>query len=148
VTAAQQQRSEPGLNVVYLIGRIGKEPEFGYTRSQMASLRFRMATSESWKDGSGETKEATEWHTIVQFGRGAEAMQRMLQSGTRVHVTGKLRTRKWEDKEGKDRYSTEVVADRILPVDKLKPRDAAPASAPATSSTEGGNSFDGDDYPF
>ncbi|HTV77023.1 MAG TPA: single-stranded DNA-binding protein [Steroidobacteraceae bacterium] len=99
-----------GINKVILIGHLGQDPEVRALPSGSSIANLRIATTESWKDKqSGEFKEQTEWHTVVLFGRTAEVAAEYLKKGSQVFIEGRLRTRKWQDKEGKDRYSTEVV---------------------------------------
>jgi len=99
-----------GVNKVILIGHLGADPETRAMPSGATVANLRIATTESWKDKqSGEFKEQTEWHTVVLFGRTAEVAAEYLKKGSQVFIEGRLRTRKWQDKEGKDRYSTEVV---------------------------------------
>ena len=103
-----------GINKVILVGNLGKDPETRYMPSGSAVTNLTLATSESWKDKqSGEQQERTEWHKIAMFGRLAEIAAEYLRKGSQVYIEGKLRTRKWQDKEGKDRYTTEIVADEM-----------------------------------
>ena len=103
-----------GINKVILVGNLGKDPETRYMPSGSAVTNLTLATSESWKDKqSGEAQERTEWHKIAMFGRLAEIAAEYLRKGSQVYIEGKLRTRKWQDKEGKDRYTTEIVADEM-----------------------------------
>lgn len=96
------------LNKVMLIGRLGRDPEVRHTREGNAVATLSLATSETWKDKSGERQEKTEWHRIVLFGRQAEIAGEYLSKGRLVYVEGSLETRKWTDKAGADRYTTEV----------------------------------------
>lgn len=97
------------LNKVQLIGRLGADPEIRYTRDGDAVANLSLATSERWKDKqSGEQKEATEWHRLSMFGRLAEIAGEYLKKGALIYVEGKLKTRKWTDKEGVERYTTEI----------------------------------------
>src|SRR6185503_2201161 len=99
-----------GVNKVILIGNLGKDPEVKYLPSGSAVVNTTLATSESFKDKeSGEKKERTEWHNIVFFGKVAEIAGEYLRKGSQVYVEGSLRTRKWQDKSGSDRYTTEIV---------------------------------------
>src|SRR5580692_1890581 len=99
-----------GINKVILIGHLGQDPEVRALPSGSSIANLRIATTESWKDKqSGEFKEQTEWHTVVLFGRTAEVAAEYLKKGSQVYIEGRLRTRKWQDKTGNDRYSTEVV---------------------------------------
>ncbi len=103
------------LNTVTLIGNLGRDMELRYTQGGTAVGNFSMATTESWKDkDTGDKKERTEWHKVVAWGRTAEALKDYLLKGKSVCVLGKLQTRKWTDKDGHDRYTTEVRADRIV----------------------------------
>ena len=99
-----------GLNKVMLIGNLGKDPEVRYMPSGNAVANITIATSESWTDkSSGEKKEKTEWHRVVFFGKLAEIVEKYLHKGSKIYVEGKLKTRKWTNKEGQDVYTTEVV---------------------------------------
>ncbi|SRR6267378_4521724 len=100
------------VNKVIIVGNLGADPETRYTPSGDAVTNIRVATTDRWKDkASGEMKEATEWHRIAFFGRLAEVAGEYLKKGSQVYVEGSLRTRKWQDKEGQDRYSTEIRGD-------------------------------------
>lgn len=106
------------VNKAILLGNLGKDPEVRYTAQQMAIGRFPIATSDRRKDQSGQWVDQTEWHTIVTFGKTAENCARFLKKGSSVFVEGKIRTSKWQDKEGKDRYTTEIIADSVTFVGK------------------------------
>lgn len=100
------------VNKVIIVGNLGADPETRYLPSGEAVTNIRVATTDRWKDKqSGEMKEATEWHRISFFGRLAEVAGEYLKKGSQVYVEGSLRTRKWQDKDGQDRYSTEIRAD-------------------------------------
>ena len=100
-----------GVNKVILVGNLGKDPEIKYTASGAAIANLTLATSESWNDKqSGEKVEKTEWHRVVAFQRLAEIMGEYLRKGSQVYIEGKLQTRKWQDQNGQDRWTTEVVA--------------------------------------
>ena len=102
------------VNKVILIGNLGADPETRFLPSGEAVCNIRIATTEKWKDrASGEMKEATEWHRVSLFGRQAEVAGEYLKKGSPVYIEGSLRTRKWQDKEGKDQYTTEIRADRM-----------------------------------
>ena len=121
-----------GINKVILVGNLGKDPETRYMPSGKAVTNFSIATSESWKDKqTGEQKEQTEWHNIVMYDRLAEIAAEYLRKGSQVYVEGKLRTRKWQDKEGRDRYTTEIIANEMQMLD---------------SRGAGGGRSGGDDY--
>jgi single-strand DNA-binding protein len=151
-----------GINKVILVGNLGKDPETRYMPSGKAVTNFSIATSESWKDKqTGEQKEQTEWHNIVMYDRLAEIAAEYLRKGSQVYVEGRLRTRKWQDKEGRDRYTTEIIANEMQMLggrggagggvgteSRAEPRAPAPAerggaAAPPSSRDE----FD-DDIPF
>jgi len=103
-----------GVNKVILIGNLGADPETRAMPSGMTVANLRIATSESWKDKqSGEQKERTEWHHVALFGRLGEIAGEYLRKGSQVYIEGALRTRKWQDKEGRDRYTTEIVASEM-----------------------------------
>lgn len=101
------------LNKVMLIGNLGKDPEVRYTTSGTAVASFALATSERFKNKSGEWEERTEWHNVVLWGRQAEVAGEYLSKGKTVYIEGRLQTRKWQDKEGRDRYTTEVVGEKM-----------------------------------
>jgi single-strand DNA-binding protein len=101
------------VNKVILLGNLGRDPETRYTTGGDAVTNLRIATSEQWKDKSGEKQERTEWHTVVLFGRQAEIAGEYLKKGRSVYIEGRLQTRKYTDKEGVEKYSTEIVADRM-----------------------------------
>ena len=103
-----------GINKVILVGNLGQDPETRYMPSGGAVTNFTLATNESWKDKqSGEQKERTEWHRVAMFNRLAEVAAEYLRKGSQVYVEGKLRTRKWQDRDGNDRYTTEIIADEM-----------------------------------
>jgi single-strand DNA-binding protein len=100
-----------GINKVILVGNLGADPETRYMPSGKAVTNIRIATSESWKDKqSGDQQERTEWHRVVLFDKLGEISAEYLRKGSQVYIEGALRTRKWQDKEGKEQYSTEIVA--------------------------------------
>jgi len=144
-----------GINKVILVGNLGKDPEVRYMANGGAVCNVTLATSESWKDKqTGEQKEKTEWHTIVFYRRLAEIAGEYLRKGSQVYIEGKLQTRKWQDKSGNDRYTTEIIANEMQMLgsrggggssaDFGGASQAAPAAAPAAA---GGDDFD-DDIPF
>jgi single-strand DNA-binding protein len=107
-----------GVNKVILIGNLGADPEVRYTQSQSAVANLRIATSEQWRDKqTGENRENTEWHNVVMFGRLGEIAGEYLKKGSKVYVEGRLQTRKWQDKSGNDRYTTEIVANEMQMLD-------------------------------
>ncbi|MBU3005079.1 single-stranded DNA-binding protein [Paraglaciecola arctica] len=100
-----------GVNKVILVGNLGKDPEVRYTPNGKAVANLTLATSESWKDQSGQMQEKTEWHRVSMFGKLAEIAGEYLRKGSQVYIEGKLQTRKWQNKEGQDQYTTEIVLD-------------------------------------
>ena len=149
-----------GVNKVILIGNMGNDPDIRYTASGAAVANISLATYESWRDKvSGEQQEHTEWHRIVFFGRLAEIVGEYLHKGSQIYVEGRLQTRKWQDKEGNDRYSTEIVANEMQMLGNRGGGSATFDSVPQTdksgnrpepepvSSGSTSNDFD-DDIPF
>jgi len=134
------------VNKVILIGNLGADPETRYLPSGDAVTNIRIATSEKWKDKSGEQQEHTEWHRIAFFGKLAEIAGEYLKKGSPVYVEGRIRTRKWQDKEsGQDKYSTEIVADRMQLLGSrgggsggAEPMSREPAAAAAGGGGDGG----------
>ncbi len=107
-----------GINKVILIGNLGNDPETRYTQSGAAVTNISLATSESWKDKqTGQPQERTEWHRVVFFNRLAEIAGEYLRKGSKVYVEGSLRTRKWQDQSGQDRYTTEIVGNEMQMLD-------------------------------
>jgi single-strand DNA-binding protein len=107
-----------GINKVIIVGNLGNDPEVKYMPGGDAVANITVATSESWKDKStGEQKEATEWHRVVFFRRLAEIAGEYLKKGSKVYIEGKLKTRKWQDQSGNDRYTTEIVASEMQMLD-------------------------------
>ena len=150
------------VNKVILIGNLGRDPETRYLPSGDAVTNISVATSEKWKDKSGEQQEHTEWHRIAFFGKLAEIAGEYLKKGSPVYVEGRIRTRKWQDKEsGQDKYSTEIVADRMQMLGSrggsggTEPMTREPAAAAAGGSGKPQGKKDGaafeqmdDDIPF
>ncbi len=153
-----------GINKVILIGNLGNDPEVRYTANGSAVANISLATAESWKDkNTGEQQERTEWHRIVFFSRLAEIVGEYLRKGSQVYIEGRLQTRKWTDKEGQDRYTTEIVANEMQMLGSrgggggtasFEPsqssESAPPAAAPARASAAAAapaEEFD-DDIPF
>jgi len=101
------------VNKVILVGRLGKDPETRYMTSGEAVTNATLATSETWKDKAGEKQEKTEWHSLVFYRRLAEVAGEYLKKGSQVYIEGKIQTRKWQDKEGKDRYTTEIIVNEM-----------------------------------
>lgn len=115
-----------GVNRVIILGNLGAEPETRHLPSGGAVTNVRIATSETWKDkNTGEKKEQTEWHRVIFFNRLAEIAGEYLRKGSKVYIEGALRTRKWQDKEGRDQYTTEIVAKEMQLLDSRQ-QDSAP----------------------
>jgi single-strand DNA-binding protein len=140
------------VNKAIVLGNLGRDPELRHTQAGKAVCQLNVATTETWNDQSGERQEKTEWHRIVVWGRQAENCDKYLSKGRSVYVEGRIQTRKWQDKDGADRYSTEIVADRVQFIG---------GGAGARDSGGGGSDFDqsvplepppssssGDDIPF
>ena len=107
-----------GVNKVILIGNLGADPEVRYTTSGGAVANLRLATTDQWRDkATGENREQTEWHRVVMFGRLGEIAGEYLKKGSKIYIEGSIRTRKWTDKEGQDRYTTEIVANEMQMLD-------------------------------
>jgi single-strand DNA-binding protein len=126
-----------GINKVILIGNLGQDPEVRYMPSGGAVANVRLATTESWKDkDTGETQEKTEWHNVVFFGRLGEIVGEYLKKGSKVYVEGRLQTRKWQGKDGNDRYTTEIVANEMQMLD---------GRGGASGGSSGGGQWDDED---
>ena len=141
------------VNKAIIVGNLGKDPEVRYTASGEAMCNITVATSENWKDkATGEKKELTEWHRISFFGKLAEIAGQYLKKGSQVYVEGSIRTRKWTDKEGQERYTTEIRGDEM----KMLGGKSDSSNTPAQKSPDSANRqkqkpvFDdlGDDCPF
>ncbi|HET9471911.1 MAG TPA: single-stranded DNA-binding protein, partial [Usitatibacter sp.] len=145
------------VNKVIIIGNLGRDPETRYMPDGGAITNVSVATTETWKDKNGEKQEKTEWHRVAFFGKLAEIAGEYLKKGSQVYVEGRLQTRKWQDKDGADKYSTEIVANQMQMLGSRqgmgggdrgeregagggeRPSGSAPAKAPAT---KGGGKFD------
>jgi len=114
------------INKVFVLGNLGRDPETRYMPNGDAVTNFTVATSRYWKDKDGERKEETEWHRITCFGKTAEVAGEYLLKGVPVHVEGHLKTRKWQDKEGTDRYTTEIICDQLTLLAKKEGGDEKP----------------------
>jgi single-strand DNA-binding protein len=155
------------VNKVILIGNLGRDPEMRYLPSGDAVANLRLATTDKFKDRSGDMQEVTEWHSVAFFGKTAEVCGQYLKKGSQVYVEGSLRTRKWQDKEGQDRYTTEIRGDRMQMLggrggggasadyDSAAPADSSRgkssgASGGASSGGSRGADYDAmdDDIPF
>lgn len=137
----------PSVNKVFILGALGRDPETRFTSTNLQITSFSVATSTFRKGEDGERKEETEWHRITTIGRTAEVAQTYLSKGSKVFVEGHLRTRKWENKEGKTQYSTEIVADNLQLLDKKSDR---PGQAGQTKQAPAEEHYTGnpEDIPF
>ncbi len=152
------------VNKVILIGNLGRDPEVRYMPSGDAVANISIATTETWKDKNGEKQEKTEWHRVAMFGKTAEIAGEYLKKGSQVYIEGRLETRKWTDKEGQERSTTEIRADRMqmlgsrsggsermaAPEDDTPRAATAPAPAKKSSGAAKGSSLEDleDDIPF
>ncbi len=126
-----------GVNKVIIIGNLGAEPETRYLPSGSAVTNIRVATSEGWKDKtSGEMQERTEWHRIVLFNRLAEIASEYLHKGSKVYIEGSLRTNKWQDQSGAERYTTEIIANNLQMLDS---KGGAPSMSSSSASSSSSN---------
>ncbi len=154
-----------GINKVILIGNLGADPETRSMPSGTQVANLRIATTDSYKDKqTNEWQERTEWHRVALFGRLAEVASEYLRKGAKVYIEGSIRTRKWQDKEGKDRYSTEIVANDMQMLDSrggggagagggqggggYEPRASRSSSSPEPAESSGGREEFDDDIPF
>jgi single-strand DNA-binding protein len=141
------------LNKVTIIGYIGKDPDLRHTEGGKDVCSFSAATTEKWKDKSGEWQDKTEWHRVVAWGRLAEYSGQYLTKGSRVYVEGKIQSRKWQDKNGNDKTTTEIIAQQVI---NLSPNgrgeDVSPGGVPKVNSENEneprGSDDDFDDIPF
>ncbi len=145
-----------GINKVILVGHLGQDPQSRAMPSGKSVVNLRIATTDQWRDkATGENKENTEWHNVVMFDRLAEIAAEYLRKGSQVYVEGKLRTRKWQDREGQDRYTTEIVANEMQMLggrgggsyERGAPGRAESAPAERSGPAGGSDDFD-DDIPF
>ncbi|VAX10218.1 Single-stranded DNA-binding protein [hydrothermal vent metagenome] len=147
-----------GINKVILIGNLGQDPEVRYMPDGNAVANVTLATSESWKDkNTGENQERTEWHRVVFFRRLGEIVGEYCKKGSKIYIEGKLKTRKWQDKNGQDRYTTEIVADQMQMLDSRGGGGSAafdggrqdqPQSTPAPAAAPAPDADFDDDIPF
>ena len=142
-----------GVNKVILVGNLGQKPEMRYTATQTAVANISIATTESWKDKeSGENRDKPEWHRVVFFGNLAEIAEKYLDKGSSVYIEGKIQTRKWQDKEGKDRWTTEVLGNQLTMLGSRNTTES-PTQANDSSNTpfpedDSGPGLTDDDIPF
>lgn len=138
------------VNKVILVGNLGADPESRYMPNGDAVCNVRLATTESWKDkSSGEKKEITEWHRVVFYRRLAEIAGQYLKKGTPVYIEGRIRTRKWQDKDGQDRYTTEIEATEMQMLGQRSQGESAPSEQRNSQGAQKDNGGDfSDDIPF
>jgi single-strand DNA-binding protein len=155
------------VNKVILVGNLGKDPEVRYMPSGDAMVNLTLATTDTWKDKSGEKQERTEWHRVAIFGKLAEVAGEYLKKGSQVYFEGSLKTRKWTNKEGHDQYTTEIIADKMQMLggrssgsasmdshdsgESRRPAAARPAPTPSSNASKSSApNFDDleDDIPF
>ncbi|MEW6314594.1 MAG: single-stranded DNA-binding protein [Pseudomonadota bacterium] len=138
------------VNKVILIGNLGRDPEVRYSADGGAITNISLATTDTWKDKNGEKQERTEWHRVAFFGKLAEIAGEYLKKGSQVYVEGRLQTRKWQDKEGQDRYTTEIVADRMQMLGSRGGGNTFEVVDKGVPAAKSGGNFDDleDDIPF
>jgi single-strand DNA-binding protein len=142
--------SSRGINKVILVGNLGKDPEVRYMPNGGAVANITLVTSETWKDKqSGEQKELTEWHRVVAYKKLAEIIGEYVKKGSKIYIEGKLRTRKWQNKEGQDVYTTEIIADEMQMLDgkSVVAENSPNESKPGGSVQQSIDDFDSD-IPF
>lgn len=141
------------INKAILIGHLGKDPETKFMPDGKAVANITVATSESWKDKSGEKQERTEWHRVSFFGKLAEIVGQYLKKGSQVYIEGRIQTRKWQDKDGNERYTTEIIGDEMKMLDKkgdgggYSADNSAPRNNPTAPIKQNAVAGD-DDIPF
>jgi single-strand DNA-binding protein len=135
------------VNKVILVGNLGQDPTIRYLPDGGAVTNISVATTETWKDKSGEKQEKTEWHRVSFFGKLAEIAGEYLKKGSQVYLEGRIQTRKWQDKDGHDKYTTEIIADRMQMLGSRS--GASDAQSGQKAGATGGNFNDfPDDIPF
>ena len=142
-----------GVNKVILVGNLGQKPEMRDTATQTAVANLSIATTESWKDKeSGENRDKTEWHRVVFFGNLAEIAEKYLDKGSSVYVEGKIQTRKWQDKDGNDRWTTEVLGNQLTMLGSRSSSDSSPQPESSSNTPfpedDSGPGLTDDDIPF
>lgn len=133
------------VNKAIILGNVGKDPEIRYSADGKAIANFSVATSSSWKDKTGAKQEQTEWHRISAFGKLAEIIGEYIKKGSQIYIEGRIQTRKWQDKDGVEKYTTEIIADQMTMLGG--PKSEAPAK-PAAKTPEGKFDDMTDDIPF
>lgn len=136
-----------GVNKVILIGNLGADPEIKYTQGNVPVANLRVATSERWQDrSSGEWQEKTEWHRVVAWRGLAERAERFLAKGKQVYIEGRLETRKWQDRDGNDRYTTEIIARTLMILGRREEGEAEAGGSRSTAGQGAGRAGDDDTF--
>ena len=135
------------VNKVILVGNLGKDPDLRYMQSGDAIANLNIATTDTWKDKGGEKQEKTEWHRVMIFGKLAEIAGEYLKKRAQVYIEGRLQTSKWTDTSNIERYTTEIVAEKMQMLGS-KPKAEATNGSASTSGQQQNNPFDDDDIPF
>lgn len=138
------------VNKAIILGNLGKDPEIRYMPNGEAVANFSIATTESWKDKAGAKQEKTEWHNIVAYRKLAEIIGEYVKKGSSIYIEGRIQTRKWQTKEGQDRYTTEIIADSMQMLGSRDASTGTPQRQDAQSNVQNAGDFDDvpDDIPF
>jgi single-strand DNA-binding protein len=141
------------VNKVILVGNLGRDAEVRYTPGGSAVATLHMATTEIWNDKGGQRQEKTEWHRVVLWGKTAESLAEYLKKGKQIYIEGRLQTRKWQDKDGNDKYTTEIRSDRVVLLGGGGGGTARPGAAPRAEGADTGDhapdtELTDDDIPF
>ncbi len=138
-----------GLNKAMIIGNVGQDPEVRYMPNENAVVTLSIATSESWKDKqTGQMQDRVEWHRVVMFGKLAEIAGKYVKKGTKLYIEGSIKTKKWTDNQGQDRYTTEIVANEMQMLDSRADATSSPASEAAPAGATAPTGMPEDDIPF
>lgn len=137
-----------GVNKVILLGNLGKDPEVRHLEGGVTVANFPLATSETYKDKQGNRQEKTEWHNIVLWRGLADVAEKYLKKGSQIYLEGRLQTRKWEDKEGHSRYTTEVVGDNFVMLNRKSSEESSSTNSGSEVSNAGTPASGSDDLPF
>lgn len=140
------------VNKAIVLGNVGQDPEIRYTANGDAVCNFSIATTDTWKDKNGQRQERTEWHNIVMYRKLAEIAGEYVRKGSSIYIEGRIQTRKWQTKDGQDRYTTEIIADQMQMLGNRQngERSQSQDRKPQSSATQGSDVFDdfGEDVPF
>ena len=135
-----------GINKAIIMGNLGRNPETRYTSNGSAMVNITIATSETWKDQSGEIQEKTEWHKVIFYRKLAEIVQKYAKKGCKLYVEGKIQTRKWQDNEGKERYTTEIIGNEIHLLDSKSSPNTSSGNSSGNSYNKPNSSKSGNDF--